>query len=88
MALIPSSTTSINPISSRETNAEMSSFIAFLSGMPNRSSRIVCIGVQWNLFGQVGGTGWAVTRKQGWALLSRAEEPEDRHWTVTVVEPG
>jgi hypothetical protein len=30
---------------------------------------------------------WAVTRKKGWVQLSRAEEPEDRHWTVTVVEP-
>ena len=36
-------------------NAEMSMFIAFLSGMSNRSSRIVCIGVRWNLLGQVGG---------------------------------
>jgi len=25
--------------------------------------------------------------KKGWVQLSRAEEPEDRHWTVTVVEP-
>ena len=33
----------------------MSSVMALFSGMPNRSSRIVCIGVQWNLLGQVGG---------------------------------
>ena len=28
---------------------------------------------------------WAVTRKQGWVQLSRAEEPVDTHWTVTVL---
>jgi len=37
-------------------NVEMSSFIVLFSGVPNRSSRIVCIGVRWNLLGQVGGT--------------------------------
>ena len=31
------------------------------------------------------GACWAVTRKKEWAELSKAEEPVDRHWTVTVV---
>ena len=31
------------------------------------------------------GAGWAVTREMGVGQLSRAEEPVDRHWTVTVV---
>jgi hypothetical protein len=30
------------------------------------------------------GAGWAVAGKLG-AQLSKAEEPVDRHWTVTVV---
>jgi len=30
------------------------------------------------------GAGWAVTREQG-VQLSKAEEPVDRHWAVTVV---
>jgi len=29
-------------------NVEMSSFIALLSGIPNHSPTIICIGVQWN----------------------------------------
>ena len=45
----------LHRISSRVKNVEMSSFIALFSGSPNRSSRIVCIGVRWNLLGQVGG---------------------------------
>ena len=36
------------PDSSRVKNVEMSSFIALFSEIPNRSSTIVCIGVQWN----------------------------------------
>ena len=30
------------------------------------------------------GAGWPVTGKQGMGQLSRAEEPVDRYWTVTV----
>jgi hypothetical protein len=31
------------------------------------------------------GAGWAVTRKcWGW-VQSKSEEPEDRHWTLTIV---
>ena len=36
------------------TNVEMSSFIALLSDIPNRSSRIVCTSIIGNLFEQVG----------------------------------
>jgi hypothetical protein len=67
-------------------NVEMSSFMAFFSEIPNRSSTIVCIRVQWNHPDLSGcGAGWAVTRKQGWVQLSRTEEPVDTHWTVTVL---
>ena len=31
------------------------------------------------------GAGWAVTRKQGYIELSRAEEPIDTQWTVKVM---
>ena len=31
------------------------------------------------------GAGWAVTRKQWVGEASKAEEPVDTHWTVTVV---
>ena len=31
------------------------------------------------------GAGSAVAGKQRWVQLSKAEEPEDRHWTATVV---
>ena len=43
----------------------------------------------WTSGGDPGGgcADWAVAREQGWVQLSRAEEQEDRHWTVTVVEP-
>ena len=44
-----------NPSNSTVTNVDMSSFIALFSEIPNRSSTIVCIRVQWNLLGQVGG---------------------------------
>ena len=37
-----------NPSNSRVTNVDMSSFIALFSEIPNRSSTIVCIRVQWN----------------------------------------
>ena len=40
-------------------------FIAFLSGMSNRSSRIVCIGVRWNLLEQRGG---ALGVGYGWGM--------------------
>jgi len=37
-----------NPSNSRVKNAGMRSFIALFSILANRSSRIVCIRVQWN----------------------------------------
>ena len=59
---------------------------------PNHYHTIVCIRVQWNHSDLLGCTPrvgrWAVGRKYGrGGALFRAEEPEDRHWTVTVVEP-
>jgi hypothetical protein len=35
---------------------EMSSFMALFSGIPNRSSNIICNSPRWNQIGQVGGT--------------------------------
>jgi len=48
------------------------------------------VGVQWDhpdLSGctQGWGAGWAVAWKRVLAELYKAEEPVDRHWTVTVV---
>jgi hypothetical protein len=54
------------------------------SGVPNSSSTIVCIWVQWNHSDLTG----CAPRARCWlggVQLSRAEETDDRHWTVTVV---
>ena len=57
----------------------------------NRLSRIVCIQVQWNhsdLSGCAPRGGVLAGRllgNRGWVQLSKAEEPEVRHWTETVV---
>jgi hypothetical protein len=72
-------------------NVEMISFIALFSGSPNRPYTIVCIGVQWNHPDLAGCTPYGgvlagrLLGKQGWAELSKAEEPEGRDRTVTVV---
>ena len=59
-----------------------------LRQFPNRPSTIVCIGGNGTILTYRGvplGLGRvAVIRKQGVGELSRAEEPEDRHWTVTI----
>ena len=57
--------------------------------IPNSSSTIVCIPVQWNHSDLSGcaprvGVGWVAAGKQG-VQLSKVEEPVDTHWTVTAV---
>ena len=48
------------------------------------------LGVQWShsdlrLCSRGWSADWAVPSKKGWAQLSKDDELEGRHWTVTVV---
>jgi len=52
------------------------------SGLPNRSSRIICNTLRWNLLGQVGGTPGVGSARQPLYKEGGGSLPWDTHGTI------